>query len=207
MKVLFGTVLRQTNGFVESLLRLVGFDWTVLDFSTLSRREKTLAVNIPYRGSQGPLHLHCSPTLDRRKLDFPGCLTMTGVNRHRILTPYRRPCLDAAFDARTFSDLLARDRVRSCFRPFRCGQVMPRAGMVMLGSGTRSKLRAHGSLDATGFPAPDLFDHLPIQVIALLAPPTLRTAAVSRPRRSDLGSPLLARVWPRACVPSCWPAR
>ena len=27
------------------------------DFSTLSRRQKTLAVNIPYRGSRGPLHL------------------------------------------------------------------------------------------------------------------------------------------------------
>ena len=27
------------------------------DFSTLSRRQKTLAVNIPYRGSKGPLHL------------------------------------------------------------------------------------------------------------------------------------------------------
>ena len=27
------------------------------DFSTLSRRQKTLAVNIPYRGSDGPLHL------------------------------------------------------------------------------------------------------------------------------------------------------
>lgn len=57
MKVLFGMALRQTTGFVESLLRLVGLDWTVPDFSTLSRREKTLAVNIPYRGSKGPLHL------------------------------------------------------------------------------------------------------------------------------------------------------
>ena len=27
------------------------------DFSTLSRRQKSLAVNIPFRGSQGPLHL------------------------------------------------------------------------------------------------------------------------------------------------------
>lgn len=27
------------------------------DFSTLSRRQKTLKVNIPYRGSDGPLHL------------------------------------------------------------------------------------------------------------------------------------------------------
>tara|TARA_R100001369_G_scaffold14113_1_gene28670 strand:+ start:467 stop:643 length:177 start_codon:yes stop_codon:yes gene_type:complete len=49
--------LRLTTGFVESLLRLVGLDWTVPDFSTLSRRQKTLAVNIPYRGLSGPLHL------------------------------------------------------------------------------------------------------------------------------------------------------
>ena len=57
MKVLFGMALRQTTGFVESLLRLVGLEWSVPDFSTLSRRQKTLAVNIPYRGSKGPLHL------------------------------------------------------------------------------------------------------------------------------------------------------
>ena len=57
MKVLFGMALRQTTGFVESLLQLSGLDWSVPDFSTLSRRQKTLAVNIPYRGSEGPLHL------------------------------------------------------------------------------------------------------------------------------------------------------
>ena len=47
MKVLFGMALRQTTGFVESLLRLIGPDWTVPNFSTLSRRQKTLKVNIP----------------------------------------------------------------------------------------------------------------------------------------------------------------
>ncbi|MBL3559672.1 IS5 family transposase [Rhodovulum sulfidophilum] len=57
MKVLFGMALRQTTGFVKSLLRLVGLDWTVPDFNTLSRRQKTLAVNIPYRGSKGPRQL------------------------------------------------------------------------------------------------------------------------------------------------------
>ena len=57
MKVLFGMALRQTTGFVESLLRLVGLDWSVPNFSTLCRRQKTLAVNIPYRSSKGPLHL------------------------------------------------------------------------------------------------------------------------------------------------------
>jgi hypothetical protein len=57
MKVLFWMALRQTAGFVESLLRLVRLDWTVPDLSTQSRRQKILAVNIPYRGSHGPLHL------------------------------------------------------------------------------------------------------------------------------------------------------
>jgi hypothetical protein len=57
MKVLFGMALRQATGFVESLLRLIGLDWTGPGFSTLSRRQKTLAVDIPYRGSKGPLHL------------------------------------------------------------------------------------------------------------------------------------------------------
>ena len=38
-------------------LRLIGLDWAVPDFSTLSRRQRTLKVNIPHRGSQGPLHL------------------------------------------------------------------------------------------------------------------------------------------------------
>ena len=57
MKVLFGMALRKTTGFVESLLHLIGLDWAVPDFSTLSRRQMTLKVNIPYRGSAGPLHL------------------------------------------------------------------------------------------------------------------------------------------------------
>jgi hypothetical protein len=39
------------------LLRLVGPGRTVPDFSSLSHRHKTLAVNIACRGSQGPLHL------------------------------------------------------------------------------------------------------------------------------------------------------
>uniref|UniRef100_UPI000AF996D2 IS5 family transposase n=1 Tax=Pseudorhodobacter antarcticus TaxID=1077947 RepID=UPI000AF996D2 len=50
MKVLFGMALRQTTGFVESLLHLIDLDWAVPNFSTLSRRQKTLKVNIPYRG-------------------------------------------------------------------------------------------------------------------------------------------------------------
>jgi len=57
IKVLFGLPLRQTTGFVESLLELVGLDWAVPDFSTLCRRQRILPVAVPYRGSAGPLHL------------------------------------------------------------------------------------------------------------------------------------------------------
>ncbi len=57
LKVLCGMPLRQTTGFVESLLRLVGLDWAVPDYSTLSRRQKTLNVRLPYRGGTGPLNL------------------------------------------------------------------------------------------------------------------------------------------------------
>jgi hypothetical protein len=43
---------------VESLLLLLtGLDWVVPDFSTICRRQRTLAVIIPYRDAQGPLHL------------------------------------------------------------------------------------------------------------------------------------------------------
>lgn len=44
MKVLFGMALRQTTGFVESLLRLIGLDWSVPDFSTLCRRQNAIAL-------------------------------------------------------------------------------------------------------------------------------------------------------------------
>ena len=51
MKVHFGMSLRQTTGFVESLLRLIGLNWAGPDYSTLCRPQKVLAVDIPYRGS------------------------------------------------------------------------------------------------------------------------------------------------------------
>ncbi|MBW3243757.1 IS5 family transposase [Epibacterium sp. DP7N7-1] len=57
LKVLFGMPLRQTTGFVESLLRLAGLDWAVPDYSTLSRRQKTLHVSLSYRGGAGALNL------------------------------------------------------------------------------------------------------------------------------------------------------
>jgi hypothetical protein len=51
IKVLFGFPLRQTIGFMESLQKLAGLNWAVPNFSTLYRRQRTLSVAIPLRGS------------------------------------------------------------------------------------------------------------------------------------------------------------
>ena len=88
MKVLFGMALRQTTGFVESLLKLTGLDWAVPDFSTLSRRQKTLAVNIPYRASKGPLRLLIPlGTLLRNALPGSGQHRHQGRGGRRVARP------------------------------------------------------------------------------------------------------------------------
>ncbi len=67
-KVLFKLPLRQTAGVVESLLRMAGLDWSVPDFSTLCRKQKTLAVQIPHRRVDGPLNL----LVDSKGIKFLG---------------------------------------------------------------------------------------------------------------------------------------
>ncbi|MBY0138126.1 IS5 family transposase [Paracoccus yeei] len=57
VKVLFGLPLRQTIGMVASILSMAELDWPVPDFSTLSRRQKTITVQIPSRRAAGPLNL------------------------------------------------------------------------------------------------------------------------------------------------------
>ena len=68
IKVLFNLPLRQTTGMVASLLQMAGLDWPVPDCSTLCRRQKTLAVQIPYRRAEGPLNL----LIDRTGIKFLG---------------------------------------------------------------------------------------------------------------------------------------
>ena len=77
IKVLFKLPLRQTTGMVASLLRM-SIDWPVPDYSTLCRRQKTLAAQIPYRRSDGPLNL-LVPSLRHSRL--PG----GGQHRHQVL--------------------------------------------------------------------------------------------------------------------------
>lgn len=57
IKCLFGLALRQSLGLVQSLLALAKLDWRVPDFSTISRRQKTLQVQLPYQRSATALDL------------------------------------------------------------------------------------------------------------------------------------------------------
>ena len=57
LKCMFGLGLKQATGLAESLLELAQLDWNVPDYSTLSRRQKTLSVAITARSSLGGLHL------------------------------------------------------------------------------------------------------------------------------------------------------
>ena len=47
---------------VASLLKLANLNRSVPDDTTLCRRQKTLAVQIPYRRADGPLHLRVDST-------------------------------------------------------------------------------------------------------------------------------------------------
>jgi hypothetical protein len=67
IKVPFKLPLRQTTGMVASLLKMAGLDWTVPDDATLCRRQRTLAVQIPYRRADGPLNL----LVDSRAMGTP----------------------------------------------------------------------------------------------------------------------------------------
>jgi hypothetical protein len=53
----FRLALRQTEGLIGSILRLLGLDLAIPDHSTLSRRAETLEVPIPCQSSRGPVHL------------------------------------------------------------------------------------------------------------------------------------------------------
>jgi hypothetical protein len=57
LRAVFRLALRQTEGLIGSILRLLGIDLAIPDHSTLSRRAETLKVPIPCRSSRGPVHL------------------------------------------------------------------------------------------------------------------------------------------------------
>jgi hypothetical protein len=57
LRAVFGLALRQTEGLIGSVVGLLGLDLAVPDYSTLSRRTKTLEMPPLRRSGTGPLHL------------------------------------------------------------------------------------------------------------------------------------------------------
>src|SRR5918994_6292980 len=57
LRLVFHLALRQAEGFVASVLRLLGLDLPVPDHTTLSRRGRTFANRRPQVAPHGPLHL------------------------------------------------------------------------------------------------------------------------------------------------------
>jgi IS5 family transposase len=62
LRAVFGLTLRQTQGFLHDLTRLLGLEITVPHYSTFSRRAATLTVPALARPSGGPLHLAVDAT-------------------------------------------------------------------------------------------------------------------------------------------------
>ena len=56
LRVVFRLALRQTEGLIGSIIRLLGLDLSIPDHSTLSRRAETLAVTRPPSSAE-PVHL------------------------------------------------------------------------------------------------------------------------------------------------------
>jgi Transposase DDE domain len=57
LRAVFRLALRQTEGLIGSILRLLGLELAVPDHTTLSRRAEGLPVPRPPRAGTGPLHL------------------------------------------------------------------------------------------------------------------------------------------------------
>ena len=68
IKLLFRLSLRMVTGFVQSLIKLSGLDWTAPDYSTLCRRQKHIDIAISYQKSRDGLYL----LIDTTGLKFLG---------------------------------------------------------------------------------------------------------------------------------------
>ena len=57
LRLVFGLPLRQAEGFLRSVLELMGVDLAAPDHTTLFRRSKGLRVRLRRSGGTGPIHL------------------------------------------------------------------------------------------------------------------------------------------------------
>ncbi len=68
IKSLFRLSVCMVTGFVQSLIKLYGLDWTALDYSTIRRRQKHIDIQISYEKSA----MDCISSLIPPDLKFLG---------------------------------------------------------------------------------------------------------------------------------------
>ncbi len=95
LRLVFHLALRQAEGFVASVLRLLGLDLPLPDHTTLSRRSRTFANRRPHLFPHGPLHL----LLDSTGLKLFGKGEWDGEKHGRARRSWRK--LHLAVDADT----------------------------------------------------------------------------------------------------------
>ena len=96
LRAVFGLTLRQTQGFLHDLTRLLGLEIAVPHYSTFSRRAATLAVPALARPSGGPVHLAVDATGLKVYGEGEWKVRMHGKDKRRV---WRK--LHLAVDTRT----------------------------------------------------------------------------------------------------------
>ena len=96
LRAVFGLTLRQTQGFLDDLTRLLGLEITVPHYSTFSRRAATLTVPKLARRSGGPVHLAVDATGLKVYGEGEWKVRMHGPDKRRV---WRK--LHLAVDTRT----------------------------------------------------------------------------------------------------------
>ena len=84
LKAVYGLALRQTQGFVASLLELVNLPWEVPCYTTLCRRQKTLVVQLPRQKAGKALHLVVDATGLKVYGEGEWQVTTHGKTRRRV---------------------------------------------------------------------------------------------------------------------------
>ncbi|MBM6582778.1 IS5 family transposase [Microvirga sp. BT689] len=108
LRAVFRLALRQTEGLIGSILKLLGLDLAVPDHSTLSRRAETLEVPRPCSSSRGPVHLLVDST--GLRLCGPGeCLVEKHGTRRRRSWRKLHIGMDAETGQILASELTSRD--------------------------------------------------------------------------------------------------
>ncbi|QFG37683.1 DDE family transposase [Paracoccus pantotrophus] len=146
VKVLFGLPLRQTTGMVTSILSMAGLDWPVPDFSTLSRRQKRITVQVSTRRAPGPLNLLVDSTGIKFLGDGEWLARKHGAQRRRQYRKVHLAMDTATGDIRAV-EFTSSDKGDSPILPHLLDQIPPDEQIdTVTGDGAYDTRRCHAAI-------------------------------------------------------------